>query len=89
MPKNQSKQNPYTVTNIPDVQKDYKTRMRNYSIIMGLRLVCIVLALTSPLPWSIIPILFAVFSPWFAVVIANNKKPTISKVEKPLREIEK
>ena len=85
----QSKQTPYTVTTVPDVQKDYHARMRNYSIIMGLRLVCIVLALTIPLPWSIIPILFAVFSPWFAVVIANNKKVETPTIEQPTKQIAK
>lgn len=79
----------YTVTTIGDEQKNYHARMRNYSVIMGLRFVCIALALLIPLPWNIIPILFAVLSPWFAVIIANNKKPTISKVERPFKQVEK
>lgn len=79
----------YTVTTVPDTQKDYTNRMRNYSIIMGLRFVCIALALTIPLPWNIIPILFAVFSPWFAVLIANNKKVETPTIEQPTKQIAK
>lgn len=81
------KQKPATVTDFGNEEQDYKNRMRNYSIIMGLRFICIALSLMIPFPWNIITILFAVFSPWFAVVIANNKKPTASKVEKPLKEL--
>ena len=77
----------YTVTTVPDAQKDYTNRMRNYSIIMGLRFVCIALALATPLPWSILPIAFAVLSPWFAVVIANNKKVDTPTVEKPTLQL--
>ena len=82
------KTKPQPVTSIPDVQKEYKTRMRNYSIIMLARFVCIALALLIPFPWNAIPIIFAVFSPWFAVVIANNKKLENPQVEKPTLELE-
>lgn len=85
------KTQPHLVTTLgTDANKDYKNRMRNYSIIMGLRFLCIALALIIPFPWNIIPIIFAVCSPWFAVLIANNKKPTIiNEIEKPTFQIEK
>lgn len=89
MPKNKTKQQIYLATNLPDIQKEYNLRVRNYSIIMALRFVCIALALIIPLPWNIIPILFAVFSPWFAVVAANNKKTDTPTVEAPTKQIEK
>ena len=89
MPTKQKTKHTYTVTTVPDSQKDYTNRMRNYSIIMGLRFVCIALALTIPLPWSILPIAFAVLSPWFAVVIANNRNQDTPTIEKPTKQIEK
>lgn len=81
------KQQPYTVTTIPDTQKEYHARIRNYSILMGLRFLCIALALLVPYPWNILPILFAIFSPWFAVLIANNKKVETPTIEKPALEL--
>lgn len=55
---------------------------------MAARFICIALALLIPYPWNIIPIIFAVTSPWFAVLIANNKNVKTSQIEKPTLEIE-
>ena len=89
MKKAKRSQTIHVATSVPDLEKDYYSRMKKYSIIMSLRFVCIALALLIPLPWSIIPILFAVFSPWFAVLIANNKKVETPIVESPANQIEK
>lgn len=79
---------PQTVTNLGDHTKGYNNRMRNYSIIMAARFICIAAALLIPYPWNIIPIIFAVTSPWFAVLIANNKNVKTSEIEKPTLELE-
>lgn len=80
----------YVVTTLAsNPHDDYHKRVKSYSIIMGLRLFCILLLFLIPFPWNIIPILIAVFSPWFAVVVANVKKPgTSATIEKPYKALE-
>jgi hypothetical protein len=39
---------------------------------MGIRMVCIVLALVVPDWWRLIPVIGAIALPYFAVIIANN-----------------
>lgn len=46
--------------------------MRQYSLAMGVRLLCVVLCFFVRGWWLLIPALGAVFLPYFAVVIANN-----------------
>ena len=84
----QKKQIPVVTTLGNNVKKDYNSRVRNYSIIMFLRMLCIVLIFVIPYPWNIVPIVFAVASPWFAVLIANNSKPTsTNSIESPIKEL--
>jgi purine-cytosine permease-like protein len=54
----------------PDAER--RTRMIRYSVAMGIRLVCIVIALIVPDWWRVIPAIGAIVLPYFAVVIANN-----------------
>lgn len=55
-----------------------------YSIAMAIRVVCIIVAVFLPGWWRLIPIVGAVFLPYFAVVIANAQRaPTRGNVEAP------
>lgn len=76
------------VTSLPDVKHEYDSRVKRYTVIMCLRFVSIGLIFVIPLPWSLIPMVFAVFSPWFAVLIANNKKHETVEVERPVLTLE-
>ena len=75
---------------------DIALRQRRYVITQSLRVLCVVLATTLPIPliWKGVFILGAVLLPWFGVVMANAG-PTVSRrkvnllvdtpVEQPLR----
>lgn len=80
----------YVVTTLSrNIQEEHRSRVRKYSIIMAVRFICIFLLFIVPFPWNIIPIVVAVFSPWFAVVIANVQKPgKVNDFEKPYRALE-
>ncbi|MGN6427452.1 DUF3099 domain-containing protein [uncultured Leifsonia sp.] len=61
-----------SLTNLPlspDLER--KHRMIKYSVAMGIRVVCIIVALLVPGWWAAIPLVAAIFLPYFAVVIAN------------------
>lgn len=50
--------------------------MVKYAIAMGIRLVCFGLLFVVDGWWKIVPIVGAVFIPWFAVIIANGGSDT-------------
>ena len=76
--------------------EDIGLRQRRYLATQALRMVCVVLAVSLPVPplWKAAFILGAVVLPWFGVVMANAG-PTVSKddrghlldraVEEPVR----
>ena len=70
---------PTAITELPQSpDEERRSRMIRYTVAMGIRLVCIVLALVVPDWWRVIPIIGAVALPYIAVVIANNVRTTPS-----------
>jgi hypothetical protein len=64
---------PTAITELPSSpDEERRGRMIRYSVAMGIRMVCIVIALIVPDWWRIIPAIGAITLPYFAVVIANN-----------------
>jgi Flp pilus assembly protein TadB len=75
---------------------DIALRQRRYILTQSVRVICVVLATTLPIPliWKGVFVLGAVALPWFGVVMANAG-PTVSRrrksamvdtpVEQPLR----
>ena len=58
--------------------------MVKYSVAMGIRVLCIISVLFVPGWWRIIPVIGAVFLPYFAVVIANvGSDPRQADVQRP------
>lgn len=75
---------PQTVTTLPespDVERH--RRMIQYSIAMGIRVVCILLCFVVDGWWLVLPIAGAVLLPYFAVVIANAKSRRSERVLRP------
>lgn len=61
-----------SITTAPESPlKDRRRRMIEYSIMMGLRIICIVTVFLVPGWWRLVPVAGAVLLPYFAVVIAN------------------
>lgn len=61
-----------SITSLPlSPDEERKRRMIKYSVAMGVRIVCLIVALIVGWPWGAIPLVGAVFLPYFAVVIAN------------------
>jgi len=58
----------------PGRSEDLDSRIIRYAAMMGLRVVCFVLAAFTPSPWRWLFVLGAVFLPYFAVVLANVAK---------------
>jgi len=52
--------------------EEMRQRMIKYAVAMGIRMVCLVLVFVVDGWFKILPIVGAVFLPWFAVVIANG-----------------
>ncbi|MEV8215550.1 DUF3099 domain-containing protein [Leifsonia sp. NPDC077715] len=60
------------ITSLPlSPDEERKHRMIRYSVAMGIRVVCVLVAVIVPGWWALAPIVAAVFLPYFAVVIAN------------------
>lgn len=80
-----------SITDLPESgEADLNKRMRIYLIIMSIRVAAFLLVLVVPGWWKVIPAVFAVFSSWVAVVIANavgmftKRQP---RVESPMKEL--
>ncbi|GAA1701816.1 DUF3099 domain-containing protein [Kribbella sp. NPDC056951] len=58
----------------PSRSEDLDSRIIRYAAMMGLRVVCFVLAVLTPSPWRWMFVVGAVFLPYFAVVLANVAK---------------
>jgi hypothetical protein len=53
----------------PDEERRH--RMIKYSVAMGVRVLCLILAVIVPGWWAAVPLIAAIFLPYFAVVVAN------------------
>lgn len=52
--------------------EEMRSRMVKYAVAMGIRMVCLVLIFVVDGWFKLIPVIGAVFLPWFAVIIANG-----------------
>lgn len=68
-------QPPVITTLPPNPDADRHSRMIQYGVAMGIRIVCIALMFVVPGWWTLIPAAGAILIPYFAVVIANAAKP--------------
>lgn len=58
--------------------------MIKYSVAMGIRVLCIFALPFVPGWWAIIPVIGAIFLPYFAVVVANvSTDPRRAEVQRP------
>lgn len=59
----------------PSLSDDIRRRERSYLIKMGIRLVCLILAVALPAPWPVKGLLVAgaVLLPYLAVIGANQR----------------
>jgi len=74
-----------SITNLPlSPDEERKRRMIKYSVAMGIRVVCLFVAIIVGWPWGAIPLIGAVFLPYFAVVIANvGAEPHEAEAQRP------
>ncbi|QIZ98854.1 DUF3099 domain-containing protein [Leifsonia sp. PS1209] len=74
-----------SITNLPlSPDEERRHRMIKYSVAMGIRVVCIFAILFVPGWWAIIPLIGAIFLPYFAVVVANvSTDPRRAEVQRP------
>ncbi|MBN9629589.1 DUF3099 domain-containing protein [Leifsonia sp. TF02-11] len=79
------KQSRPSITNLPlSPDEERKRRMIKYAVAMGVRIVCIIVALFIGWPWAAIPLVGAIFLPYFAVVIANvGADPRQGEAQRP------
>jgi len=63
---------PESITSLPERPDDERRRrMINYSIAMGIRVICVLLCVVVRGWWLVLPVLGAVVLPYVAVVLAN------------------
>jgi hypothetical protein len=73
-----------SITSAPAAPADERhTRMVEYTVMMSVRVVCIVSLLWVPGWWMVIPAAGAIFLPYFAVVIANAATQRVRQPERP------
>ncbi|MFE4469204.1 DUF3099 domain-containing protein [Leifsonia sp. NPDC056824] len=74
-----------SITNLPlSPDEERKRRMIKYSVAMGVRIVCLFVAIFVGWPWGAIPLIGAVFLPYIAVVIANvGAEPHEAEAQRP------
>ena len=74
-----------SITSLPlSPDEERKHRMIKYSVAMGVRIVCLFAAILAPGWWAAVPIIGAIFLPYFAVVIANvSVEPRQAEVQRP------
>jgi len=71
------------------LSEDQGRRAKKYFISMMFRTACFILTVILPSPYRWVALIFAVILPYFAVVIANAGRETISKPIQPQQEITK
>ncbi|MCL2796387.1 MAG: DUF3099 domain-containing protein [Microbacteriaceae bacterium] len=63
----------HTITALPpSPEQERHKRMIEYSIMMGVRVVCVLVCIWVRGWWLLVPALGAIFLPYFAVVVANT-----------------
>lgn len=74
-----------TLTNLPlSPDEERHHRMIKYSVAMGIRVVCLFVAIIVPGWWAAVPIVAAIFLPYIAVVIANvSVEPRRGEAQRP------
>ena len=74
-----------SITNLPlSPDEERKRRMIKYSVAMGVRILCLIVAIIVGWPWGAIPLVGAVFLPYIAVVIANvGAEPHQGEAQRP------
>jgi hypothetical protein len=79
-----SKQQHSITTLPPSPDEEHRARVVKYSVTMGIRTVCVILALFLHGWWQAAAIAGAVVLPYFAVMVANIKKQSGgAAVERP------
>jgi hypothetical protein len=75
----------HTITSLPpSPEQERRKRMIEYSIMMGIRVLCVLACIWVRGWWLLIPALGAIFLPYFAVVVANAAQTGSSDtVERP------
>lgn len=66
------------ITTVPDVEGLRKKDMMNYSVMMGLRVVCIFVCFVVPLMWVWVPALVAVFIPMVATMSTTQRRYNVN-----------
>ena len=79
------KATPHTITSLPpSPDQERRKRMVEYSIMMGIRVLCVLACIWVRGWWLLIPALGAIFLPYFAVVVANaTQSGDRGQVERP------
>lgn len=75
----------HTITTLPpSPDQERRKRMIEYSIMMGIRVLCVLACIWVRGWWLLIPAMGAVFLPYFAVVVANAAQTGAgAQVERP------
>jgi len=61
-----------SITSLPlSPDEERRHRMIKYSVAMSVRVVCLIVAVIVPGWWAAVPLVGAIFLPYFAVIIAN------------------
>ncbi len=76
---------PAVITDLPpSPEQEQRARLIRYAIMMAIRVACLGLCFVVPGWWVILPILGAVFIPYFAVVVGNaTLRPRGGASERP------
>ena len=70
----------YDITSAPNaLTRDQAGRQKRYFISMMIRTACFILTVSLPSPYRLFALLGAVTIPYFAVVIANAGRETITR----------
>ncbi|WP_285116650.1 DUF3099 domain-containing protein [Leifsonia sp. fls2-241-R2A-40a] len=74
-----------SITSLPlSPDEERRHRMIKYSVAMSIRVVCLIVAVIVPGWWAAVPLIGAIFLPYFAVVIANvSVDPRREEVQRP------
>lgn len=74
---------PQSITSLPaSPEDDRRRRMKQYTIAMSVRMVCVICCFFAQGWWLLLPVLGAIILPYFAVVAANTIDSTASKSTK-------
>lgn len=76
---------PVAITELPEnPDRELHSRMLKYGITMGIRVLCVVVALFVQGWWLLLPVTGAIVLPYFAVLIANARRAgATQRVERP------